>query len=114
MWPVRMLFALLLPAAMITANAEERTARGTETETAATNCPGTGSCDNTEKVGDGHCHDENNSCNCNWDGGDCCGAKVSTGFCTHCMCLGPIENQDKSPTTSEVEGKKDAGADEGV
>ena len=110
MWPLRTLFALLLAAAMIAAKAEERIKSGTETETAASNCPGTDSCDNTEKVGDGHCHDENNSCNCNWDGGDCCGAKVSTGFCTYCMCL----ESYKSSATSEGEREKKTGKDEGV
>ena len=38
-------------------------------------------------VGDGSCDDNNNNLDCNYDGGDCCGANVNTVFCTECLCL---------------------------
>ena len=38
------------------------------------------------RKGDGFCNDANNHCGCNWDGGDCCGAK-SFKYCTQCKCL---------------------------
>lgn len=39
--------------------------------------------------GDGQCDDDNNSCGCNWDGGDCCGDDAQTLYCTDCECLDP-------------------------
>ena len=32
--------------------------------------------------GDNFCEDLNNNVGCDWDGGDCCGPNVRTGFCT--------------------------------
>ena len=39
--------------------------------------------------GDGHCDDINNSEDCSWDGGDCCGSDVDLTYCTNCLCLDP-------------------------
>jgi len=36
------------------------------------NYPCNGVCTKPEEVGDGLCHDGNNNCGCDWDGGDCC------------------------------------------
>ena len=38
-------------------------------------------------VRDGHCNDETNNFNCNFDGGDCCYSYVSKFYCTSCKCL---------------------------
>lgn len=39
--------------------------------------------------GDGNCDDPNNTCGCNWDGGDCCGKGKNLSYCTKCKCLDP-------------------------
>ena len=39
-----------------------------------------------ELIGDGLCNDEANNEECNYDGGDCCGACVNTEHCTECVC----------------------------
>merc|ERR1712159_558466 len=36
------------------------------------NCPGKKGCTFPNYKKDGNCDDENNSCRCDWDGGDCC------------------------------------------
>ena len=36
--------------------------------------------------GDGHCHDELNNLDCNYDGGDCCLSPVNTEYCSDCSC----------------------------
>ena len=38
-------------------------------------------------VGDGLCNDEANHPECNYDGGDCCGACVVKQYCSDCECL---------------------------
>ena len=38
---------------------------------------------------DGECDDENNFADCDYDGGDCCGANVVTTWCSVCACLDP-------------------------
>ena len=38
-------------------------------------------------IGDTYCDDSNNNLECNYDGGDCCGANVNTNWCTECLCL---------------------------
>jgi len=43
----------------------------------------------TKWAGDGNCDDPNNTCGCNWDGGDCCGKKVNIQYCSDCECLDP-------------------------
>merc|ERR1711992_328311 len=40
-------------------------------------------------IGDGECDDINNTEECQWDGGDCCGDNVVTDYCTICECLDP-------------------------
>merc|ERR1711992_191800 len=40
-------------------------------------------------IGDGECDDINNTEECQWDGGDCCGDDVATDYCTICECLDP-------------------------
>merc|ERR1712151_317913 len=45
-------------------------------------------CGAPDFVGDGNCDDENNSKNCGWDKGDCCGV-VKKAYCTVCKCLDP-------------------------
>ena len=40
----------------------------------------------TAWIGDGFCDDMNNNQNCNYDDGDCCGAKVKKNFCVECKC----------------------------
>ena len=43
--------------------------------------------------GDNFCDDENNTPECAYDGGDCCGDNVDTTYCTACECLeGPELN----------------------
>ena len=38
-------------------------------------------------VGDGFCNDETNNADCQFDGGDCCGACVVKDHCSECACL---------------------------
>ena len=40
-------------------------------------------------IGDGECDDINNTEECQWDGGDCCGDSVVTDHCSACECLDP-------------------------
>merc|ERR1711962_26814 len=49
--------------------------------------PGTGGVDSCQ--GDGECDDINNTEECQWDGGDCCGDNVVTDHCSACECLDP-------------------------
>jgi hypothetical protein len=37
--------------------------------------------------GDNYCDDENNTPECGFDGGDCCGPDVNTTYCSDCLCL---------------------------
>ena len=45
-----------------------------------------GSC-NLAFIGDNYCDDINNTPDCNFDGGDCCGSDVNTSWCIECQCL---------------------------
>ena len=47
---------------------------------------------------DGFCDDPNNTPECEYDGGDCCGADVSLDFCTQCECLDPNVQQESTTT----------------
>ena len=38
---------------------------------------------------DGFCHDELNTAECNYDGGDCCSSIVYTNVCNKCQCHDP-------------------------
>ena len=49
--------------------------------------PCSSTCANHFLKGDNYCHDENNNCGCEWDGGDCCGDNVNTQWCSACECL---------------------------
>ena len=40
-------------------------------------------------IADAFCDDENNLEICDWDGGDCCGAKIIKAYCEVCACLDP-------------------------
>ena len=44
-----------------------------------------------ELMGDGICHDNNNSKLCDWDFGDCCGVIQNVDVCCICACLPSIE-----------------------
>merc|ERR1712037_1045827 len=44
-------------------------------------------------VGDGNCDDPNNTCGCNWDGGDCCGPKNKYLYCSNCKCQNPSDKK---------------------
>lgn len=49
-------------------------------------------CGASDFKGDGFCDDDNNSCGCNWDGGDCCGNSGKSKqmlYCHKCACLDP-------------------------
>ena len=45
-------------------------------------------------IGNGYCNDETNNADCNYDGGDCCGACVVKEFCEECQCLGNVTGSD--------------------
>ena len=49
-------------------------------------------------VNDGVCDDLNNNIECNFDGGDCCGPYVNTGYCNECLCL----NSSSITTTTTI------------
>ena len=51
--------------------------------------------------GDGSCDDENNTMECDWDGGDCCGDNVNTLWCTDCQCLDPAFKCEDNSNTCE-------------
>ena len=48
-------------------------------------------------MNDGYCDAGTNTAECNYDGGDCCGSNVNTGYCNDCICFshetcdGPLE-----------------------
>ena len=46
-----------------------------------TDCPGP-----LEWIGNDVCNDEVNNAECNFDGGDCCGACINTDNCSQCLC----------------------------
>ena len=56
--------------------------------------PCSSTCANHFLKGDNYCHDENNNCGCEWDGGDCCGDNVNTQYCSACECLDPVPYPD--------------------
>ena len=43
-------------------------------------------CEIPSFVSDGYCDDGTNTAECNYDGGDCCGSNVDTGWCDECLC----------------------------
>ena len=48
--------------------------------------PAPAGCADANYKGDGFCDDGNNNAGCAFDGGDCCGTKVNTKYCTECKC----------------------------
>jgi hypothetical protein len=40
-----------------------------------------------ELIGNGHCNDQTNNAECNFDGGDCCGSCANMEQCSECWCL---------------------------
>ena len=51
-----------------------------------------GCIDPFDYTGDSLCDDALNNEDCEWDGGDCCGANVNTDVCSACDCLDPTFN----------------------
>lgn len=47
---------------------------------------------------DAYCDDDNNTPECDYDGGDCCGVGVNTEYCDECEC------RDPQPITSHIRG----------
>ena len=77
------------------------------TTTSPTITPTSGAC-NQGWIGDGYCDDINNNVDCNFDGGDCCGANVNTDICSECLCLeggGEGITSASSGTTSTISGE---------
>merc|ERR1712226_1421419 len=62
---------------------------------AASNCDtNKNKCGAANYKGDGNCHDVNNNCGCDFDGGDCCAKSAKQGtvitkYCKVCKCLDP-------------------------
>merc|ERR1711976_183948 len=52
-----------------------------------TQAPDGSNCEIPHWFGDNYCDDENNNSECGYDGGDCCGDKVNTMYCSECKCL---------------------------
>merc|ERR1712176_1122577 len=57
-------------------------------------CDKNNKCKLTKYIKDGNCDDENNKCECNYDGGDCCAKTVNGGtvkkkYCKACSCIDP-------------------------
>lgn len=73
-----------------------------------------GKCSNKQWQGDGNCDDNNNVCGCDWDGGDCCGAKPAGlqycnkdiknkhGVVIGCKCLNPDYVPDKGDGCGQI------------
>ena len=59
------------------------------TTTTSPTTPSTSGCAKPSWHGDNFCDDMNNNAECNYDGGDCCGASVDTTYCNDCQCLDP-------------------------
>ena len=69
-------------------------------------------CHTAAYKGDNYCDDGNNNCGCEWDGGDCCGRKVDTTYCSACECLDPNasgsrKKQNLNETISKSEKKQE-------
>ena len=61
-----------------------------------------GGCFNQFWQGDGYCDDQNNTPECDYDGGDCCGDS-NNDFCTECQCLDPTYDPNSPPATTSLE-----------
>merc|ERR1712054_204821 len=76
-----------------------------------------GSCGEAKYKGDGNCDDNNNSCGCDYDGGDCCagsvqGGTVKTQYCKACKCLDPKFKNTAKPTCGAPKYKGDGNCDD--
>merc|ERR1719228_1493538 len=49
--------------------------------------PPMGECAIPHWFGDNYCDDENNTPECGFDGGDCCGDDINTTYCSECECF---------------------------
>merc|ERR1712032_751898 len=56
-------------------------------------------------VNDGNCDDPNNTCGCNWDGGDCCGPKPKYLYCANCKCQNPADKKYYGGSEGKVPSK---------
>ena len=57
-------------------------------------------CEDPEFIGDGFCDDATNNVQCEYDGGDCCGADIDTQYCSLCECInGGVESTTTTSTT---------------
>ena len=82
------------------------TTAATTTTTGGTSCTSV----DVDYVDDGACDDSNNIEECQWDGGDCCGANVDTTYCTECACLDPGAGDSGTTTVgSTTAGNKEDG-----
>ena len=71
--------------------------------TVSTVNPNNPNCSNAGWIGDGWCDDVTNNIQCNYDGGDCCGANINTQYCVVCQCLsggGNTTTTSGGPTTT--------------
>ena len=66
-------------------------------------------CDDSYKVDDGYCDDENNNPGCNYDGGDCCGANVNTLYFSECLCIDPDGSTPSPSSTTTYTGPTTSG-----
>jgi len=82
-------------AAPATTTAAPATTTAAPATTTTANPPGPtttanpGACAVPQWQGDNWCDDENNTPECNYDGGDCCGCNVRTQYCSECECKDP-------------------------
>ena len=58
-------------------------------------------CSNGALIANGHCNDETNNAECNFDGGDCCGSCINKNYCSNCTCIG---NADWNGVSNAVVG----------
>ena len=73
----------------------------TTTTTSTTTTSTTSSvCARPDWQADNYCDDINNNAECNYDGGDCCGANVDTTYCQECQCLDPNFTTTAAPSTT--------------
>ena len=72
---------------------------GCEATSTTTVSSTTSGCARPDWQADNYCNDIDNNAECNYDGGDCCGADVDTTYCQDCQCLDPDFTTTTSTTT---------------